>query len=124
MSSTSAQFRVPGDVGERYAEEEFDSAAVFAALDDDDCRCVLEAVTVEPLTASELADRYDIPKSTLYRKLELLTDAGLLEEFTRLCSSGKHASQYRRAFGDVTITVSPAGGLDVEITRTENDRRH
>jgi len=95
--------------------------AVLRALQDDDCREVLEATDEESLSASELADVCDLPLSTTYRKLDALTDAGLLAERTRLCADGKHASEYVRV-GD-EILVDAAAGFELTITRRELPER-
>lgn len=94
-----------------------DCEAVLAALEDPDCRALLEATTDEALTAQELTERCDIPRSTTYRKVEQLTDAGLLEEQVRISTNGKHASEYRRTFDDVTISLCESEGVTVGISR-------
>jgi DNA-binding transcriptional ArsR family regulator len=96
--------------------ESVDTEAVLAALEDPDCRALLEAAAEEPLTAGELTDRCEIPRSTTYRKLERLTEAGLLEERVRLSTDGKHASEYRLTFDDVTVSLSEADGITVGLS--------
>ncbi len=80
------------------------------ALDDADCRAILGATREEALTANEISEVRDLPLSTTYRKLRLLTEAGLLEERTRIRQSGKHASEYIRSVDDVVISLGPRGG--------------
>lgn len=94
-----------------------DSETVLSALEDPDCRKLLEATAEEALTAQEITEQCDIPRSTTYRKVEMLTDAGLLEERVRLSADGKHASEYRRAFEDVTISLSSSDGFEVGISQ-------
>lgn len=98
-------------------EESADSEAVLAALEDPDCRALLEATTDEALTAGELTERCDVARSTTYRKLEQLTEAGLLEEQIRISSSGKHASEFRRTFDDVTISLCDSEGVTVGLSK-------
>lgn len=95
-----------------------DCGTILTALEDPDCRALLEATTDEALTASELMERCDVPRSTTYRKLEQLTEAGLLDERVRLSTDGKHASEYRRTFEDVTISLEESGGLTVGLSST------
>ena len=95
---------------------EVDAGTVLSALDDDGCRRILEEVASESLTAPEISSRCDIPQSTTYRKVERLADAGLLEESIRIRSSGKHATEYRKSFDDVTVSVPGDGGIQLEIT--------
>lgn len=99
---------------ERTPEPECET--VLAALEDPDCRSLLEATAEEALTARELIDRCDVPRSTTYRKLEQLTDAGLLEERIRLSADGKHASEYLRTFDDVTISLCASEGVTVGLS--------
>lgn len=77
------------------------------------------------MTAAELNKRCDIPQSTLYRKLELLTEATLLEESTEIRRDGHHASKYSVAFNEITLGLDDDRSLDVRIdrpTRTTDER--
>jgi DNA-binding transcriptional ArsR family regulator len=93
-----------------------DGETVLAALEDPDCRALLEATTDEALTAGELIDRCGVPRSTTYRKLEQLTEAGLLEERVRLSPDGKHASEYRRTFDDITISLGESEEMPIGLS--------
>ncbi|WP_424018848.1 helix-turn-helix domain-containing protein [Halorientalis pallida] len=98
---------------------------VLDALDDADCRAILEATSEDALSANEVSDTCDLPLSTTYRKLELLTDAGLLEERTRLCTTGKHSSEYVRTVEDVVVSLGASGEMGLEVTqraRSPGDR--
>ncbi|MFB6097483.1 MAG: helix-turn-helix domain-containing protein [Haloferacaceae archaeon] len=97
-----------------------DPSAVLTALNDTDCRRILEATAAEALTASELAEACDLPLSTTYRKVDLLTDAGLLSERVRLRTSGKHPSEYRRSFDDVVVRLEDAG-VEVDLVASQDD---
>ncbi|MDS0473818.1 helix-turn-helix domain-containing protein [Natrinema sp. 1APR25-10V2] len=99
-------------------EDPVDPQAVLAALDDDACRSILEATSEESLTATELSERCDIPMSTAYRKVEMLTEAELVEEQVRINTSGKHATEYRKNFDDVLVSVA-GGGLEIEMTKPD-----
>lgn len=91
----------------------------FDVLDDADCRAILRATSEEALSASELSEECDIPLSTTYRKLESLTEAGLLEESLRLRQSGKHTSEYRRRVDDIVVSMDAAGDFSLSVTRRE-----
>jgi DNA-binding transcriptional ArsR family regulator len=90
---------------------------ILDALHDDDCRAVLDATGEASLSASELADACDLPLSTTYRKLDTLTDAGLLAERTRLSPDGKHASEYVRAVDEVLVDA--AAGFELTVTKRD-----
>ncbi|MFB6137751.1 MAG: helix-turn-helix domain-containing protein [Halobacteriaceae archaeon] len=89
---------------------------VLDALDDADCRAIIEALE-EPMTANELSEATDVPLSTMYRKLELLTDASLLEERIDIRSDGRHTTRYALAFEEVRIALDEDRAVDVAIKR-------
>jgi DNA-binding transcriptional ArsR family regulator len=98
-----------------YAEEDSpDLEPILDALHDDDCRTIIEHLT-EPMTVDEIAEATDIPLSTTYRKLDALTDSGLVAEGVEIRSDGAHASQYMVAFDGVTIELTDERELSVEI---------
>ncbi|QLC34896.1 helix-turn-helix transcriptional regulator (plasmid) [Halarchaeum sp. CBA1220] len=90
---------------------------VLDVLDDADCQAILEATSADARSASELAERCDIPLSTVYRKLEALTDAGFLAERTRVRRSGRHANEYERCVEEVTLSVDGDGSFALRVER-------
>jgi DNA-binding transcriptional ArsR family regulator len=98
-------------------DDEAEVQAVLDALQDDDCRAVLDATAEEALSASELSSACELPLSTTYRKLDVLTEAGLLVERTRLCPDGKHASEYRRSVDDVVVSTGTDGGFELTVSK-------
>ncbi|MBZ6494386.1 winged helix-turn-helix domain-containing protein [Natrinema longum] len=102
-------------------DDPIDPQAVLAALDDDACRAILEATSGESLTATELSEQCEIPMSTAYRKVEKLTEADLVEEKVRINTSGKHATEYRKNFDDVLVSIADGGGIEIEMTSPEPD---
>lgn len=89
---------------------------VLDALDDPECRAIISELD-EPMTASEISDASDIPLSTTYRKLELLTEASLLSEGVEIRPDGQHASTYELDFKEVIIGVTDDQEFDVSIAR-------
>lgn len=121
MAGTRSQFgdrsRETRVVGDEQVNDLLD------ALDDEDSRAVLEATSDESLSANEISEVCDIPLSTTYRKLETLTELGLLEEGTRVRRSGKHASEYTRRVDDITVSVSAENGFELDVTRRDPGER-
>ena len=101
-------------------EDAVDAQAVIGALDDDACRDILEATSEKSLTATELSEQCDIPMSTAYRKVEKLTEADLVEERVRINTSGKHATEYRKCFDDVRVSIN-GGDIEIEMTKPSTD---
>jgi len=93
-------------------------ASVLDALNDEDCRRIVEALS-EPMTAEEISEVTDIPLSTTYRKLDRLTDAALLEEGVEVRRDGQHVSRYILVFDEVSIGLSDDRELELELSRTE-----
>lgn len=89
---------------------------VLSALDDADCRAIIRALD-EPLSAGEVSDRCDIPSSTAYRKLDLLTEAELLTEATEVRPDGHHTTLYDVDFEQVVIGLEEDRTLEVGIDR-------
>jgi DNA-binding transcriptional ArsR family regulator len=94
-------------------ESEAAVGTVLDALDDAACLAILEATSDEVLTANEISERCELPLSTAYRKLDVLEDAGLIAERTRLSRAGKHASEYARLVDEVTISIGAEGAVEV-----------
>jgi hypothetical protein len=90
-------------------------------LADEDCRAILRA-THSPRTAPEISEECDIPLSTVYRKVDRLTELSLLETRIRIDSSGRHPTQYQRGIDGLLIQIGPEDDLSVSVYRaTEHD---
>lgn len=93
-----------------------DPQVVLDALDDPDCRAIVRQLDA-PMTASEISDATDVPLSTVYRKLDLLTEASLLRELTEVRSDGHHTTRYERDFEEVSLSLTDDGEFDVAVSR-------
>ena len=114
MSSHAHRFETAGrDETECTAIAESD---LLSVLTDEQCRGVLRALEADSLTVTELHDALGVPVSTLYRKVDCLVDAGLIEEHTRFRADGNHKSEYVRTVSAVSLDVD----LD-EFTVTVDD---
>lgn len=69
------------------------------------------------MAATELIDACEIPKSTLYRKLDLLSAASLVREQETVNPDGGRVTRYTCAFEDVTISIDDGGALTLDIER-------
>ena len=87
---------------------------VLSAVADPDCRTILAAVD-DRRTASEIASRTDIPRSTVYRKLDRLQEAGLVETTCRFETAGKHPTEYVRSFDRLQVAVLDDGEFTVGV---------
>ena len=92
---------------------------VFAALDDPDCRAILRRLDT-PMAAKELSEACDIPQSTTYRKLDLLSEASLVEEQTEIREDGRHTARYVANFDEISVSLADDGSIDLVIGREES----
>ncbi|SEN96261.1 Helix-turn-helix domain-containing protein [Halorientalis persicus] len=83
-------------------EDQPDLQDVLDALDDPKCRAIVRNLD-EPMTAEEISEVCDVPLSTTYRKLDLLTEASLLRESMEIRPDGQHASKYEVDFEEVVV---------------------
>lgn len=117
MSSTPGRL-MQSPRHEHHDDNAVDPSELFGALEDGHCRAIIEATSDEALTVSELCEACDLSSSTAYRKIERLTEAGLLEENVRFSPSGSHKSEYRLAMSAVEVTVED-GRIDCSVSTRE-----
>lgn len=94
---------------------------LLKALEDRDCRKILEVTSEQALSTAELSETCDLPLSTTYRKVDQLEDAGLLDEQIRLSRSGKHTSEYVLGIENIQLSVDAEDGVALQVSqRTES----
>lgn len=98
---------------ERDGELGCEPRLIMDLLNDDDARAVYLFVE-EPTTVPEIADALDLPKSTAYRKVESLRDAGLIRQLNRRSQGGLPA-HYVQAIDHVSVTYDDP--LRIECTQ-------
>lgn len=79
---------IGGDGSGEVLDTEDAVQTVLDAFEDADCRAILDRTSDESLTASEVATACDLPLSTTYRKLELLTMRGYSKRRRRSVTMG------------------------------------
>ena len=104
----------------RSGESEPSLEPVLDALHDEDCRRIVTALE-EPMTAEEVSEACDIPSSTTYRKLDLLSRADLLAESVEVRSDGHHATRYRTDFEAVVVALAEDRSLRASVERPTED---
>lgn len=93
---------------------------VIALLDDEHIRSVLTVTSDEPKSASELADHCDISPSSVYRRLDRLREADLIDEQTRPRSDGHHDTVYVSRLDRFELSID-SGELQWNIDRSSDD---
>ena len=87
---------------------------VCTVLADDDCRRILCALD-ESLTAADVASQCELPQTTTYRKLQQLTDAGLVDEWTDVRTEGNNVTRFVRNSTGVFVRFDDGSSFDTEI---------
>lgn len=95
-------------------------ATVASLLDDEHVRTILAATSDDPRSVNELSDRCDVSPSTIYRRVERMTDAGLLAERTRPRSDGHHETVFLATLDRVEISLED-GHLHTRVERRRSD---
>lgn len=93
--------------------------SLLGALEDADCRAIIEATSAKALTASELSEQCELPLSTTYRKLDELTDVDVLDEQIRLSKSGQHKSEYSLQVEQISFVVDD-DGISLTVSREQS----
>jgi len=102
------------------ADPDPDLATLVDLLDDEHVRTILAATSAEPLSASALSERCGVSTSAVYRRLDRLVDAGLLDERTRPRSDGHHDTVYVAVLERFELVVDD-GDIDWTVDRTDRD---
>jgi DNA-binding transcriptional ArsR family regulator len=80
--------------------------AVLSALNDPNARAVLEETVERPLSAMDIAEACDMPMSTVYRKLEFLTELDLLETYSGVSSAGNRHQLYQLRLDSIELELT------------------
>jgi len=91
-----------------------DEAELYALLDDRYARRILVETYGDTRSASALRDACDASDATVYRRVDRLREAGLLESVQRIDPNGGHREVYAARLDRVTIDLS-AHGFDIEV---------
>ena len=91
---------------------------ILAAIADEYSRKILHATIEAPMSASELTKRYEIPVTTVYRRIEELIEAGLIVSVkSGRTKEGKWFDVYRSLIKRIDVHFEH--DLQVELTINE-----
>lgn len=83
-------------------------------LGDPYTRCVLTAVVESPKSGSDIVEATDVSKATVYRRLEDLCDAGLVESRTVFDPDGHHHEEFEAVVDSIAVDFDD-GDLSAEF---------
>ncbi|MWG33191.1 ArsR/SmtB family transcription factor [Halomarina oriensis] len=117
----SSQYTIAAGTGGTVSEESDrpDPADVLDHLGDDVSRTILAACSADARSVGELAEVCDVSEATIYRRLNRLMNAGLLDERTRIntrtVSGGK---EYRTTVSNIDVGFDESG---IAVRTTAHD---
>lgn len=124
MSSTPV-IKAPGGIesGTDRHSTQIDPIDVLEILDDEHAREILEATADRARPARELAEIIDVSRPTVYRRLDRLENAGLLEVTMAIDGDGHHRKNFRATLDTVTVDLG-AGTVDsgVEVVTDASEK--
>lgn len=88
-------------------------------LGDEHTRRVLETIADEPMGGRAVAEAVSLSRPTVYRRLNDLADAGLVETTMAMCPDGHHHKQYTTVFETASIELT-TDGLTATVNRTDS----
>lgn len=100
--------------------EEGDDAAVVDFISDDYTRTILAQTREEPKSVEALSDACGADPSTIYRRVQRLQEADLLEDRQQLDPGGHHYKVYAARLREIRIRLEE-DGFDIEVTREEEE---
>jgi len=93
---------------------------ILAAMADEYSRKILTATILEPISALELSKKYEIPITTVYRRIDELVEAGLLAAVkSGRTTDGKWYDLYRSLLRRIDVSFEK-GDVRIEIIVNEH----
>lgn len=94
------------------------SQSIIKVFSDDEMSKILNASIGEPWTIAEILEKLDIPKSSGYRKINLLIERGLLVRTGYyLTKNRRRIEQYKSLFDNVNIDFGNKVTVNVQFTQ-------
>lgn len=100
-----------------------DREEIFSILNDEYSRKILKAISIEPMSAKELREKYDMSASTVSRRINNLSQQGLIKENTKLDPNGHHYSVYKTDLEKISVElIDGSFKIKVKIEEDAADR--
>lgn len=95
------------------------SEEILNMIGDEMARRTIVALSEKPQSAKEVADTCGMSLPTVYRRINLLMDHGLVSEQLVVSDDGNHYKEYAINFDSTVITLD-GDEFDVRVYRREN----
>jgi len=98
---------------EPHTTESIDAECFLEVISDTYARNILTALADRPTAAATLAEELDASRPTVYRRLNSLESAGLIESTVALDADGHHRKRFHAVVDSANLTFDSSG---IEIT--------
>lgn len=116
ISSTTIFFGIMSDIS--LSEEQLTTIADLLA--DEYAKAILEEISSEPMTIPELTTHLDASRTTVYRRIQTLSELDLVESQIRPEPGGTDATAYAATLSEINIALE-SGSFEAEVKRTDTD---
>ncbi|MDY7081611.1 MAG: helix-turn-helix domain-containing protein [Halobacteria archaeon] len=82
---------------------DWDTDSIFDLLGDECARTILSKLSIKEMSAKELANNCNVSLPTIYRRVNALSNHGLINEKTRIGEDGSHYNIYENNFNRMSI---------------------
>lgn len=100
---------VAGSASEQSHQRTVEADELLELLGDEYTYCVFEAIVEKPRTGRELVEATDASKPTVYRRLQDLEDAGLVDSTMNIASDGNHCKQFHTVVTSIEVSFDADG---------------
>ena len=100
---------VAGSASEQSHQRTVEADELLELLGDEYTYCVFEAIVEKPRTGRELVEATDASKPTVYRRLQDLEDAGLVDSTMNIASDGNHCKQFHAVVSSLEVGFDADG---------------
>jgi DNA-binding IclR family transcriptional regulator len=104
------------------SEQAMGTEELLELLDANYTQAILEASRGEPKSASDLAEECGASRPTVYRRLNSLQDAGLVETGMAYDADGHHRTVFEATLESMSVDVGDEG-LSVTVETNPTERR-
>lgn len=109
------------------AEEPVDTDELLALLGDEYARNILSTLGDESLPAREIANRSEISRATVYRRINRLEDVDIVEEVMSIHPEGQHRREFRIAHDHIELSLvdkAASGETDLDSSKSKPESNH
>ncbi len=100
---------VAGSASEQSHQRTVEADELLELLGDEYTYCVFEAIVEKPRTGRELVEATDASKPTVYRRLQDLEEAGLVDSTMNIASDGNHCKQFHAVVSSLEVGFDADG---------------